>query len=81
MFDHCKDLSQQFYHFNKVGDLMSLFTNDVETIQDSFGGGVLTFFDALLLGSLAFTKMLRMNKTLTALSMLPMIVFRGNLFC
>ena len=74
MFDHCKDLSQQFYHFNKVGDLMSLFTNDVETIQDSFGGGVLTFFDALLLGSLAFTKMLRMNKTLTALSMLPMIV-------
>ena len=74
MFDHCKDLSQQFYHFNKVGDLMSLFTNDVDTIQDSFGGGVLTFFDALLLGGLAFTKMLHMNKMLTALSMLPMIL-------
>ena len=74
MFDHCKDLSQQFYHFNKVGDLMSLFTNDVDTIQDSFGGGVLTFFDALLLGGLAFTKMLHMNKMLTALSMLPMII-------
>lgn len=53
---------------------MSLFTNDVDTIQDSFGGGVLTFFDALLLGGLAFTKMLHMNKMLTALSMLPMII-------
>ena len=74
MFDHCKNLSQQFYHVNKVGDLMSLFTNDVETIQDSFGNGVLMFFDALLLGVLAVTKMFRMNKGLTLLSMLPMIL-------
>ncbi|MCH5184460.1 MAG: hypothetical protein J1E00_09825, partial [Oscillospiraceae bacterium] len=29
MFDHCKDLSQQYYQVNKVGTLMSLFTNDL----------------------------------------------------
>ena len=74
MFDHAKDLSQQYYHVNKVGDLMSLFTNDVETVQDSFGGGVLTLFDALVLGSMAFIKMLRMNPMLTALALIPMIL-------
>lgn len=74
MFDHCKDLSQQYYHINKVGDLMSLFTNDVDTIQDCFGNGVLTFFDAAVLGTMAFIKMFRMSPKLTALAMLPMII-------
>lgn len=74
MFDHCKNLSQQYYHVNKVGDLMSLFTNDVDTIQDSFGNGVLMAFDALVLGILAITKMFRMSPSLTLLSMLPMIL-------
>lgn len=72
MFDHCKDLSQQYYQRNKVGDLMSLFTNDLETVQDCFGNGFLVFFDALLLGGLAFFKMVRMDLTLTLLSLVPM---------
>lgn len=74
MFDHCKDLSQQYYQVNKVGDLMSLFTNDIDTIQESFGDGVLIASDALILGVLALVKMLRMNPMLTALSMIPMII-------
>lgn len=74
MFNHCKDLSQQYYHLNKVGDLMSLFTNDVDTIQDCFGNGVLTFFDALVLGSMAFIKMFRMDKKLTLFAMVPMVI-------
>lgn len=73
MFNHCKDLSQEYYQVNKVGDLMSLFTNDLETVQDSFGNGVLIFFDAFFLGTLSLYKMLRMNVTLTAFSLLPMI--------
>lgn len=73
MFNRAKDLSQQYYHVNKVGDLMSLFTNDVDTIQDCFGNGVLTFFDAVVLGSMAFVKMFRMSPKMTALSMIPMI--------
>lgn len=74
MFDHCKDLSQQYYQVNKVGDLMSLFTNDLDTIQDCFGNGVLVGADALVLGVMAFIKMFRMNRTLTMYSMLPMII-------
>jgi len=73
MFDHCKDLSQQYYQVNKVGNLMSLFTNDLETVQDCFGSGVLMLCDALLLGGLAIYKMWRMNALLAALSFIPMI--------
>lgn len=72
MFDHCKDLSQQFYQENKVGNLMSLFTNDLETVQDCFGMGILTFCDALFLGILAMSKMAGMNIILTIFSMIPM---------
>ena len=46
MFNHAKDLPQEFYSKNKVGNLMSLFTNDLGTIEECFGDGVLYLFDA-----------------------------------
>lgn len=72
MFDHCKELSQQYYQVNKVGNLMSLFTNDLETVQNCFSNGILMFCDALFLGLLAYSKMLRMNVVLALLSVIPM---------
>ncbi len=72
MFNHSKNLSQQFYHKNKVGNMMSYYTNDLETIQECFGDGVLMFFDALLLGGLAIVKMVRMNWLLTVFTLIPM---------
>lgn len=72
MFDHCKELSQQYYQVNKVGSLMSLFTNDLETIQECFGSGILMLCDAALLGGLAILKMFGMNIKLTLLSLIPM---------
>lgn len=72
MFNHSRKLSCSYYQQNKVGGLMSLYTNDLETIQECFGDGVMMFFDALFLGILAFIKMWRMNIFLTCLSMIPM---------
>lgn len=72
MFDHCKDLSGDFFRVNKVGNLMSLFTNDLDTIQECFGDGVLMFCDALFLGLLAFFKMWNMDRLLTGLSLIPL---------
>ncbi len=72
MFNHCKELSHQYYQVNKVGNLMSLFTNDLDTIQECFGFGILTFFDAAFLGALAIIKMWNMDPFLTGLSMIPM---------
>ena len=72
MFNHAKHLSQEYYQKNKVGNMMSLFTNDLETVQECFGDGVLMFADALLLGVLAIAKMAKMNLLLTFLSLIPM---------
>lgn len=72
MFDRSRQLSCSYYQKNKVGSLMSLYTNDLETLQECFGDGVMMFFDALFLGILAFVKMWKMNIFLTCLSMIPM---------
>ena len=72
MFNHAKGLSQQYYQKNKVGNMMSLFTNDLETVQECFGDGILMFADAVLLGVLAITKMAKMNIVLTAFTLIPM---------
>lgn len=72
MFDRCKDLSQNYYHKNKVGNLMSLFTNDLETIHECLGMGILSFLDASVLGVWSLIKMFQMNKMLTLLSLIPM---------
>ena len=77
MFDHVKNQSREYYQVNKVGDLMSLFTNDLDTVQECFSWGVMMLFDALLLGILAVVNMWKMDPLLTVLSMIPM----GILLC
>ena len=72
MFDHCKDLSQEFYHQNNVGNLMSYYTNDLDTFQECYSWGIMEFFDAVFLGGLAIVKMWRMNPLLTGFALIPM---------
>jgi len=72
MFRHAQKLSREYYQVNKVGDLMSLFTNDLDTVQECFGWGVMMFFDAVMLGIMAVGKMWRMDAGLTLLSLIPM---------
>ena len=74
MFDHSRRLSQQYYQVNKVGNLMSLYTNDLDTIQECFGDGVLMFCDALVLGLMALFKMWQMSSTLTLLALIPALI-------
>ena len=78
MFDHAKDLSRQYYQINKVGDLMSLFTNDLDTVQECFGWGVMMLCDTLLMGSLAVWNMWHMDKFLTCLAMVPMALLLAS---
>ena len=77
MFDHSRQLSQQYYQVNKVGNLMSLYTNDIDTIQECFGDGILMFFDALVLGLMALYKMWRMDYRLTLLALIPALIMFG----
>lgn len=75
LFDHAKDLSQQYYQLNKVGALMSYFTNDLLTVQDCFSAGLIMFFDAIIMGSLAISKMIIMNPMLSLLSLIPLAIY------
>lgn len=72
MFNHCKTLPVQFYQRNKVGNLMSLFTNDLDTLQECFGWGVMMACDALFLGGMSMYKMFQMDWKLTLFSLIPM---------
>ena len=78
MFDRAKDLSREYYQVNKVGDLMSLFTNDLDTVQECFGWGIMMFFDAVLLGILAIWNMWQMDHLLTLLSLIPMALLMAS---
>ena len=71
MFDRSRGLSCSFYQTNKVGNLMFLYTSDLETVQDCFGSGVLMMFDACFQGGLAVSRMWGMNRMLTLLSLIP----------
>jgi len=72
MFDNCRGLSREYYQVNKVGSLMSMFTNDLDAVQECYGWGIMMFCDALFLGVLAVAKMWRMDPMLTVFSMIPM---------
>lgn len=74
MFDRAKDLSQQYYQVNKVGNMMSFFTNDLDTVQECFGWGIMMFFDAVVLGVLSINKMIGMDRKLALLCMIPMVL-------
>ncbi len=78
MFDHAKDLSRQYYQVNKVGNMMSLFTNDLDTVQDCYGNGLLMFADAAALGGMSVWKMWRMDHLLTGLAMIPMALLLAS---
>ena len=77
MFDNAKNLSREYYQVNKVGNLMSLFTNDLDTVQECYGWGIMMFCDALFLGVLAVFKMWNMDIVLTILSLIPMLFLMG----
>ena len=78
MFNHAKDLSREYYQVNKVGDLMSLFTNDLDTVQECFGWGVMMMCDAVLMGALAVANMWSMDHLLTVLSLIPMALLLAS---
>ena len=72
MFDHARLMSREYYQINKVGNLMSLFTNDLDTVQECYGWGIMMFCDALFLSMLSIRKMWLMDGFLTSLTLIPM---------
>lgn len=74
MFLKAERLSQKFYHENKVGSIMSWFTNDLETIEEYFGWGTIMLIDAIFMGILVIIKMLTLDLALSALTAVPILL-------
>ena len=74
MFDHARKLPQQFYSKSKVGNMMSLFTNDVSVIDEAVGWGVMMFFDALFLGAMSVANMIQVQPVLTLFCAIPLVL-------
>ncbi len=74
MFRHMEKMSQTYFSNNKTGALMALYTNDLQTIRQSFGSGTLMLVDALALGILAAIKMIKLNLVMTLICVIPLII-------
>ncbi|MCI5938747.1 MAG: ABC transporter ATP-binding protein/permease [Acholeplasmataceae bacterium] len=74
LFKKCEQLGQTFYQNNKVGSVMALYTNDIQTMREVFGSGILMMVDATVLGILSFVKMLRMDVQLTLVASVPLVL-------
>ena len=73
-------LSQRFFSENKTGNLMSLYTNDLGTVRQAFGSGVMMLVDALCLGILTLIKMFQLNVVLTFVNLGTLLIISGTTF-
>jgi ATP-binding cassette subfamily B protein len=77
MFAHSMTLSQDYYSKHKTGDIMAIYTNDLDIIKQSISMGTLMFFDTIFLGVLTAVKMFMLNYQMALFVVLPLIVMGG----
>ena len=73
MFLKAERLSQTFYHENKVGSIMSRFTNDLDDIEEFIGFGLVMIIDSLFLSILILYKMFKVNIILSLFTLFPIM--------
>ena len=74
MFLKAEKLSVEYFHSNKVGNIMSWFTNDIEQIQDYLGFGVVMMVDGFALTFMCFFKIARLSWQFLIILLIPMIL-------
>lgn len=87
LYEHLHSEAFSFFDQERVGEIMSRMTGDLEGIRDFVAGGILTIFDNFILffGSLVFMMFMSWQATVTVLLMLPLLTllafrFRGKIF-
>ena len=78
MFSKTEILSQRFYKENKTGAILAYFSNDLETIEEVFGFGIVQIVDGLFLGVLSFIKMFQVNGVLSLISLIPIVILLAS---
>ncbi|SDY02555.1 ABC transporter transmembrane domain-containing protein [Thermoactinomyces sp. DSM 45892] len=66
-------MSPQFYHKQRIGDMMAHSTNDIQAVTMTAGEGVMTLTDTVVLGGLVIgTMAITIDWQLTILAILPL---------
>jgi len=71
-YRHLMRLSQNYFNFSKIGDLMALATNDLTAVRMLFGMGFIAGADIFLMATASFIFMISINIKLTLLAIIPM---------
>lgn len=74
LFDHLTIMSPGFFQKRRVGDLVSLSTNDIEAVRFALGPGALTIFDACFYFLVIPPIMLWISPKLTLIAFIPLLV-------
>ena len=74
MFSKAERLSQRYYHSEKVGNIVSWFTSDLDTIEEFVGWGTVMLIDAFFLTFMILVKMFMLSVPLTLLVLFPIIL-------
>jgi len=72
-YNHLMRLSQNYFNFSKIGDLMALATNDLNAVRMLLGMGLIAGVDIVFLATSSFLFMVYINFNLTMLAILPMV--------
>ena len=74
LYQHHQALDVGYYNRSKSGELMALYTNDLEAIRRSVGFGLVLVVDALFLGALVFYRMFALSVSLTFVVLIPIAI-------
>jgi len=74
MFLKAERLSVPYYHENKVGNIMSWFTTDLETLEEYIGWGTLMLVDGVFLTILSLIKMFQLDWSLSLIALVPILL-------
>lgn len=74
MFEKCEELSQRYYKANKTGAILSYFSNDLETIEEAFGFGIVQLVDGIFLLIISLVGMFLIDWVLTLILLIPLII-------
>lgn len=74
MHNKALKLPQSYYKKNSVGQVLSLFTNDLPVLKTYYSNGYIMIIDFLVLGTVILYKMFMINYLLTIIILLPSII-------
>lgn len=74
MFLKAERLPVDYYHQNKVGNIMSWFTNDIDMVQEYLGWGTIMLVDSAFLTVLTVIFMIKCCWQLAIISFIPILL-------